>query len=219
MKPRYVIGLDLGSPAEPTGLAVVEYTPGRADQGSAVALLKRFVPGTAFGTIAAATAGVLKANDLGTPAVVCDVTAVGPTLVPELRKAGLGWLVPVVLTNGLTAAKDGDVWRVPKRDLVTGLQVLFQKRLLAIARDLPEADELARELTAYRPTALAEPGAETADWRTRPNDDLVFAVGVACWWAGRNCGTGQIHLPDPDQARNYTLPEDLFTPLPKDLFR
>jgi hypothetical protein len=59
-----------------------------------------------------------------------------------------------------------------------------------------------------------DPERDAADWRSRPGDDLVLAVGLAVWWAGRHpeygpgafaSGGGELHA----------LLDRLFPPLPR----
>jgi hypothetical protein len=66
---------------------------------------------------------------------VVDATGVGAPVVDLLRAAGIGErLVAVTITGSddVTRGPGGD-WRVPKRDLVTGLQVMLQSGELGIA--------------------------------------------------------------------------------------
>ena len=198
---RHVLGLDLGQAAGATALAVVE--AGGRDFGHAVRHLCRFPPGTGYEAVAAAVGSAVRDGGLGGPTVVADLTAVGPGVLPVLRRAVRpARLVPAVVTAGLVALESDGVWQVPKRDLVTGLQLLLQGRRLQIARTLPESDLLARELAAFRarPSLAADP--LTADWRERPHDDLVLAVALACWWAGRSAplGPGAIAFGGPSLA-------------------
>jgi hypothetical protein len=53
----------------------------------------------------------------------------------------------VNITGGGKEAQSGNVWNVPKRDLMAGVQVLLEKRELKVARGLEEAGPLVRELT------------------------------------------------------------------------
>jgi hypothetical protein len=183
---RYILGLDLGPPAEPTGLAVVER--GSADGVShfAVRHLVRFPPGTAFAVIAESVVAIVRDGGLGKPPVVCDITAVGSTILPVLRKAGVRRITPVVLTAALDAVEVDRTWRVPMRDLVTGLQVALQQRRLKVAPGLSDGDLFVRELSAFRATVTLDPNDSAPDWRTRPGDDLVLAVALAVWWGGRH---------------------------------
>jgi hypothetical protein len=146
--------------------------------------------------------------------VICDLTAVGPTILPTLRKAGVQRITPVVLTTALDAVEIDRTWRVPKRDLVTGLQVALQQRRLKVAPGLPDTDLLVRELSAFRATVTLDPSENAADWRARPGDDLVLAVALAVWWAGRNpgFGPGAFRTGGGDVAAQL---DRLFPPLPR----
>ena len=55
----------------------------------------------------------------------------------------------MVITNGLSAALDGSVWPVPKKELIGALQVLLQDQRLNIAQ-LPEVPTLIDELLNFR---------------------------------------------------------------------
>ena len=183
----YVIGLDLGQAADPTGLAIIERTRHGSVQELSVRHLERFPPGTSFATIATTLGEVIQKGGLPTPPIVVDITAVGPNVLPVVRRESKQhWIVPVALTAGIKAEEVDGTWRVPKRDLVTGLQLLLQERRLKVAPGLPEAEMLVRELTSFRATVSLTPDAEFADWRTNPGDDLVLAVVLACWWGERN---------------------------------
>jgi hypothetical protein len=179
---RFVLALDLGQTAEFTALTVIEEGDGKP-RALAVRHLRRFPPGTAYGAIGAAVAETVRDGGLGRPPLVADLTAVGPGLLPSLRTAVRpAWVTPVLLTAGQTAGKEDDgLTRVPKRDLVTALQLVLQERRLRVAPALPDAPLLVREMTAFRAkVTLAE--SDAADWRERPADDLVLAVALAAWW-------------------------------------
>jgi len=182
---RYALALDLGQAADFTALAVVE-RDASDPRSLAVRHLARFPPGTPYATIGATVAATVRDGGLGRPPLVADLTAVGPGLLPSLRAAVRpAWVVPVLLTAGPTPAAVADgLKRVPKRDLVTTLQLLLQERRLRVAPALPEANLLAREMTAFRAkVSLAE--TDALDWRERPADDLVLAVALGTWWLAR----------------------------------
>jgi hypothetical protein len=81
-------------------------------------------------------------------------------------------------------------YRIPKRDVISSTQVLLQTGRLKIARSLPHAALLARELVNFR-FKVAHNGPEDAlDWREGPDDDLVLALAIAAWEAERNPGLG-----------------------------
>jgi hypothetical protein len=78
---------------------------------------------------------------------------------------------------------------VPKRDLVSSLQVALQSGALAIADALPLAATLRQELAGFRVKISLTTGHDSygagEDWRPAPHDDLVLAVALACWEAGK----------------------------------
>ena len=70
-----------------------------------------------------------------------DATGVGAAVVDLLERARLGVrIVPVSITAGADAHEGmAGSWRVPKRDLVSVLQVLLQQGRLRVAQALAEA--------------------------------------------------------------------------------
>lgn len=70
---------------------------------------------------------------------------------------------------------------VPKKELVSTLQVLLQSRRLQIAQQMSEAETLTRELLNFK-VKLSQSAHESigAD-RDRDHDDLVIAVALAAW--------------------------------------
>lgn len=90
---------------------------------------------------------------------------------------------PVTITSGNAITVEGAGWHVPKKELVSVLQVLLQTRRLHIARSLPEAQTLIRELEAFRVKVTTNANETFEAWRERDHDDLVLAVAIACWVA------------------------------------
>jgi hypothetical protein len=111
---------------------------------------------------------------------------VGRAVVDMLRGAA-GWVVPVTITSGhaVTRADDGS-YHVPKKELVTALQVVLQARRLHVARGLAEGPVLVRELQNFRVKITLAANETFGAWREGEHDDLVLAVALACWWAERN---------------------------------
>lgn len=187
---RYVLSVDVGPAGAFTALAVVERTDDddrEIDPTYAVKHLRRFPPGTAYGAVADAVGELVAAEPLDDAPVVVDVTAVGTEVLDLFRELDARpAVVPVFVTAGHQAEQGTNgAWLVPKKDLVTGLQLLLQGRKLTIPAALPEANLLARELGNFRarPTLAADP--LQAEWREGKDDDLVLAVAVAGWHAGR----------------------------------
>jgi hypothetical protein len=182
---RFLLGLDLGQAADSTGIAVVERTEADNTHRYAVRHLMRLPPGTHYAVIAKAVNDIVLEANLQHPTIVTDITAVGSGLVRPLRgKIVRGHVVPVAITAGLAPIEVDRIWQLPKRDLVSTLQLLLQDRRLAIAAGIANADMLVREFSAFRAKVAAT--SDLLDWRDRPEDDLVLAIALACWWSERH---------------------------------
>jgi hypothetical protein len=111
--------------------------------------------------------------------LIIDATGVGQPVVEMFQDLPLGaTLAPVVITAGGNEYKGKDEWRVPKQDLIGGLQVMIESEQLGVARDLAFAQALLEELIEMRGDVY---GAAAA----RAHDDLVIATALAAWRARR----------------------------------
>jgi hypothetical protein len=86
-----------------------------------------------------------------------------------------------------------DTWHVPKKELVSTLQVLMQAGRLTIA-NLPERETLVQELLAFRVKVTVSANETFEAWRERDHDDLVLAVALAAW-AGEKFGPEEVGRP------------------------
>jgi hypothetical protein len=201
----YFVGLDLGKSADYTALAVIQtiehppierHIPGtfRVEQVPSpdppelhVRHLERFPLGTRYPAIVAAVASRLPAlptdwRDPSKPVLVVDKTGVGAPVVDLFEDAGLE-PVPITITSGTSPTPDGRGYHVPKRDLVSTLQVILQNGRLKINQDLTAASMLTQELLSFK-TKYTDVGNATFEaWREKDHDDLVLAVAMAVWYA------------------------------------
>lgn len=177
---RFYLGLDLGQAQDYTALAVLE----KQGEEYHVRHLERPRLGTPYPAIVERVRSLLSSGPLkGNTALVVDKTGVGAPVVDMFRKAGLR-PVAVTITGGNVVTKEEDGYHVPKRDLVSTLQVLFQAGRLKVAAKLPQARLFVEELLNFQVkidlrTAHDSYGA----WREGTHDDLVLAVALACWYA------------------------------------
>lgn len=188
MPSTYILGLDLGQTQDFTALAVVErHAPAQAGAKPEYALrhLRRFPLGTAYTDIVPAVAALRISEPLRQAPLVVDQTGVGRAVVDMLRQTASGVLA-VTITGGqaVTRADDGS-YHVPKKELITALQVVMQGRRLQIARSLPDAATLVRELQQFQVKLTAAANETFGVWRDGQHDDLVLAVALACWWSER----------------------------------
>jgi hypothetical protein len=188
----FLLGLDLGQTQDFTALAVLERRQPDPEQDIstpadyALRHLQRFPLGTPYTEIVPAVARLATAEPLRDCPLVVDQTGVGRAVVDMLYQAA-GWVVPVTITGGhaVTQAEDRS-WHVPKKELVTCLQVVMQARRWQIARRLPDAALLVRELQNFQVKITAVANETFGVWREGKHDDLVLAVALACWWGERN---------------------------------
>ena len=169
----FFIGLDLGQRVDFTAFAIVERHDYYKDHLD-VRWLERMPLGTPY------TAVVRRAEEIaeklyGRCEMAVDATGLGAPVVDLLRNGPMRCgLSPVVITGAGKAHSSGGRFYVPKKDLVAGLQLLLEKQELRIAARLREARALARELIDMRMNGSQE-----------THDDLVLALALACWLAGR----------------------------------
>jgi hypothetical protein len=182
--PKYTLGLDLGQTKDYTALCVLE-RHGEAEKAIFQARhLERFALGTPYPAIVAAVADMLKQPPLssGTPRLAVDETGVGAPVVDLFRQARLNAVLhPIHITGGSTVNRDRGVEYVPKRNLVSVVQVALQTDKLKIAEALPEAGTLVRELQDFQ-VKITEAANDTyGAWREGAHDDLVLGVALALY--------------------------------------
>lgn len=127
-------------------------------------------------------------------AVVIDLTGVGrPVYDLMLRQGFYRSLNAITITAGNNVLQPWPgVYNVPKRDLVTNLQVMLQNDELKIARGIKEADALIEELTNFQVKITAN-GHDVYGGRSGVHDDLVLSVAMGAWLAKLDrckCGFG-----------------------------
>lgn len=142
----YYLGLDLGQKRDYSAVVVVE----RGVRGVLVRYAERMPLGTPYPQVVARVREIISSDGLpGNCPLAVDATGVGAPVVDMLRAARLGCdLSAVTITGGERA---GGEWSVPKRDFITGVQVLLENGQLRIGK-LKEAGRLAGELANMRMT-------------------------------------------------------------------
>ena len=200
---QYFVGLDLGQCHDFTAIAVLERAELSGEWDAAmyawrktIALrlrhLERVALGTPYTEVVERVRAVTRSADLLERCqLIADATGVGRPVMDMLRRADLGCsrLWPVAITSGdLETNADGH-YRVPKRDLIVGLQVLLQQRGLQIAAGLKFGPVLAREMAEMRVKITPSGNEQYGAWREGEHDDLVLAVALAGWGA-RKVGLG-----------------------------
>jgi hypothetical protein len=189
----YFVGLDLGQTQDYTAVAVLERPyvhpvdpPERRRPCYALRHLRRFPLGTPYPTVVAEIVTLLRSRVLMGAGLVVDQTGVGRPVVDmladKLRNQVTCRLLPVTITSGhAVTTGDPSSLHVPKKELISTLQVLLQTRRLHVARALTDTPVLVRELETYRVKITAARNEVFEAWREGQHDDLVLAVALAAW--------------------------------------
>ena len=201
---RYFLGVDLGQAKDFTAIAAVERAEEPAGWDAAqyawrtatalrLRYLERLPLGTPYPEVVERVVQVARSKDLaGRCELVLDATGVGRPVVDLLRRARPACaILPVTITGGGAESYAGGYYHVPKRDLIAGLQVLFQTSALQIAGGLKHGPALTSEMAEMR-VKVTGPGREQfGAWREGTHDDLVLAVALACWAARHSHAIGE----------------------------
>ena len=183
---KFVVGLDLGQASDYTAVAILQRL--HAERVWAVKNLTRFPLHTPYTTIVEQIRRLTNAWPLrGNSCLVVDGTGVGRPVLDLLGKPGLGCrLLSVSIHGGDKVTIGPAAYGVPKRDLVSTLQLLLQQRRLKIAAGLLEEKAFLTELANFE-VRISDSGHDTyASGRASEHDDLVLAVGLACWLGQRD---------------------------------
>ena len=189
--PVYFGGLDLGQMTDFTALAVLERTEreegGKRIRRYAVRYLERWPLRTPYPNIVADVVKRYASGPLTGSVLTVDRTGVGVAVYDMLRIARpAAFLAPITITGGAQPACADGCWSVPKRELAGMLQVLLGTRRLEVARGLPLAKALAREMGTFKAKINIATGGESFEaWREKDHDDLVLAVAMPCWYSER----------------------------------
>lgn len=185
---KYYVGLDLGQARDYTAVAILERSQKECTWG--VRHLHRFPLGTAYPSLVESTRDLVRRPPLlGNVQLVIDATGVGRPVLDIFRRGNMGHrVVGVSIHGGDAVSQDPSIsgYRVPKRDLVSNLQLLFQQRRLRIPTNLRESDILIQELRSFR-VQISDAGHDSyGAWRSGEHDDMVLAVALAAWMAQRH---------------------------------
>jgi len=127
--------------------------------------------------------------------VIVDITGVGRPVWDLLKESdfdGKTLLTGILITGGNTVKEDGNIYSVPKRDLITALQVAFQNGRLKIALGLPEADTLVKELNNFKVKININGHDQYEAWREGIHDDIVLSAAMGIWTAAQPQHTWEI---------------------------
>jgi hypothetical protein len=215
--PRFLIGADIGKAADYTALSVIEYRAKDKDVDSNlyeyhIRHLFRPSLGTPYPDVLEIINKLAEHPAVGSDsAVVVDATGVGAPIVDLLREK-LPLLVAITITGGSNVNEQNKFnFSVPKRDLISNLQVLYQAKKIKIAKGIKDADTLVKELLNFK-VKISTSGHDSYEaWREGSHDDLVLSVALACWYHERDKvsnyifpGTSSLEIDDIETEDKYS---------------
>jgi len=200
------IGLDLGQAQDFSALAIIEcvrIVTTRKKAGEEVNCdntkdvltelncihLQRWQLRTSYPSIVADTVRMINGLDPSRipdrkPVLCVDATGVGAPVIDLFKRERINAeLVPIQIVAGANVSEENGMFRVPKRDLVSVVQVGLQNRKLKIAESLDLAETLSRELQNFTVKITDAANDVYGAWREGTHDDLVLAVALAVWKA------------------------------------
>lgn len=219
---QYCMSLDVGSEQDPSALSVLSRRemeiPGAASDGqggrvkgtiSAYDLvhLERFELRTPYEEIHDRCGSILHNPKLiGDVHFVIDATGVGNPIAQMMYALGP---IPIVITSGNQVnERDNGGYNVPKRDVVTVTQSVFQSGRIRIGAGLQHIEQLKRELLGFKPKPQKSGrfGYEAETEST--HDDLVMSIAIAIWYMERLYGyvipaTEMLERPQYDPFEAY----------------
>lgn len=177
------IGVDIGQITDPTAITILQ----RHDRHTLRCIWAERIPlGTPYHEIitrAAKHKEKVVAAGLGKPVIAWDQTGVGRPVVEQAKERIRGVQhIGITITGGAAPSFKGG-WKIPKRVLITNLQILLQTGTLKYAHDIPnvELDALVDELKEYHVEITAKAHETYGPWREGDHDDLVLALAIAAY--------------------------------------
>ncbi len=195
-RPAYFVGLDLGQSADFSAIAVMERHGTTKDTYVFHCRhLERWQLRTSYPSIVADTVRMMNSPQMQSgrtrPMLAVDATGVGAPVIDLLKRERMkATLKPIQIIGGANVSSEFGMTRVPKRDLVSVVQVYLQNGRLKIAEQLPEAETLTRELQNFSVKINDNAHDSYGAWREGTHDDLILAASLALWAAtGITVGT------------------------------
>lgn len=195
---KYVAGVRMGSFSSPTALCIVKHVlvpQGRigipdaayfAEQPQKVlstfegVRIQRIKERTAISTVVSEIKNVMAIPKLaGQTMLVVDMTDAGKAIYDELTTE----LIPPIAVH-VTTAREVTVatggYAVPLADIVSVMQLVIGQRRFKVNPGIPLAEEFFEQMNDF---SVPEKQHDTVYKRSRSDDDLVRAMGVAAWYA------------------------------------
>jgi len=127
----------------------------------------------------------LELQKVGETWLVVDSTGLGKPIRDFLQESGFpkSNTIGITITGGNSITREGNLFNIPKRDLVSNAVVLLQNGRLKIAANLPLLSEMVKEMLNFK-IKVSPSGHDSYEaWRESDHDDLVLGTCLALWFA------------------------------------
>jgi len=183
----FVMGLDLGQAADYSACSVVEIFQNDDEERKKtyieydLRLLRRFELGLPYPTVCDEVERMLTTPLLaGKTFLGIDICGVGAGIADMFRERDLR---PIAIRshggNNVTVVESE--FRMPKRDMIGRMRMLFQQGRLRISSKLRDVEIFKTELRNFR-MKISQSGHDTYEHhRANMHDDLLISAGMACW--------------------------------------
>lgn len=180
---RYILGVDLGQSYDFSVLTILDAEFNNSGKLSYdLVYIKKFALKQSYLAVVEEIESVIEFYGLhGNYALVIDYTGVGHPVFDIFTSKGLNPM-GVTITAGLKANQQAfNKVTVPKKDIVTYLQIVLQNRRIRIPKALGLLKELKQELLNFKFKVGANMKM-TFGGSKGYHDDIVMALGVAIWF-------------------------------------
>lgn len=181
----YYIGLDLGQANDPTAMTVVETVKVKSITEYHCRHLERLPLHVEYPAMIEDLKKKINAINISDRySLIADATGVGKPVVDMMRKEKMA-VVPVLITGGNQTTYDHELggWHVPKRDLISSVQVLLQERRLKFSENITNLEQMIQELMNFKIKISSSGNDRYEAWREGDHDDLVLSLALAVWYA------------------------------------
>jgi len=181
----FYIGLDLGQANDFTALTVIEKKQVKDEIQYHCRHLERLPLHMEYPDMISDLQKRINAINIGDKyTIVADATGVGKPVIDFMRKERMS-VVPVIITGGNQTNYDKEMggWHVPKRDLISSIQLQLQERRLKFSEDIENLNQMIQELMNFKIKITAKGNDTYEAWREGEKDDLVLSLAMAVWYA------------------------------------
>lgn len=187
---RYCVGIDLGQKWDPTAIAVVEVPYNQSYRFAKY--LKRLPLGLLYADVTTKVkrldeqlrAGAREKGLSCLITYILDSTGVGEGVSEMVIKAlPNADIRKCYLTGGIDPKEDGIQIKLPKTQLVSTLIALFDDGRVKLPKSSKEIEAMVEELLNYKIHVSEEGHDQYGAFKIGTHDDLVTALGLACWYA------------------------------------